>query len=154
MRDQAKREPVCIEAELAHQLDVFAVPVVVVAGHIPGVAVQHPAALGAERIPRGAAPAALIHGPLDLVGGGRRTPDERFRKGGTHAFRLRQRAAAHIAHTGGMAVRSGTLEQTGGCDAAANLDSDTGDDTDGETGDTGDTGADIRIIDELPERSH
>jgi hypothetical protein len=69
-------EPVGVEAELRHQGDVLAVPVVVVAGHVAVVTPRHPAGRMGEPIPDALAAPVLGDGALDLVGGGGGAPQE------------------------------------------------------------------------------
>src|SRR5439155_21469600 len=63
-------EPVRVDAEAPHHRDVLRPAVVVVAGHVAGVAVVDGAGYAAERVPDGRSPAVLGHRALDLVRGG------------------------------------------------------------------------------------
>src|SRR4029079_11843833 len=64
-----------------HQRDVVLEAVVVVAGGLAAVALEHGALLPAERVPDGGAAAVLVGGALDLVGRGRDAPEEVLREG-------------------------------------------------------------------------
>ena len=70
------REPVGAKAQVGHERGVLAVAVVVVGGHVAGVAAGDPAGHAAEGVPDGGAAAALASGALHLVGGGGGAPDE------------------------------------------------------------------------------
>ena len=71
-------EPERADAELAHQRDVVAVPVVEVAGDRAAVAVADLAVGGAEAVPDALAAAVLVHRALDLVRRRRDSPREGF----------------------------------------------------------------------------
>ena len=73
-------EPVRAQAEFAHQGDVLAVAVHVVARDQAGVAVADPARGGREGVPDRRRAAVLVGGALDLVRRGRGAPDEVRRK--------------------------------------------------------------------------
>src|SRR5207248_2707627 len=70
------RETIRLQADLAHQGDVIAPAVIVIAGNIAVVIVMHFAGRMAETIPDRLALAVLVPGALDLVGRSRRAPDE------------------------------------------------------------------------------
>ena len=79
LRDHARprdREPIGLEPEPGHEVEVLLEPVVVVVGDVPGVAVHDPARGVAESVPDRRAAAILMGGTLDLVGGGGR-PDHK-----------------------------------------------------------------------------
>ncbi len=76
-------EPVSAGVQLGRQGDVLLEPVVVVARDVPGVAVRGPPGLVAERVPDRPAFPVLAGRALDLVGGGRHTPQESRREGVT-----------------------------------------------------------------------
>ena len=61
------REPVAVDAELAHQRNVFAVAMVVVAGDVAGVAVVRSAGRMAEGVPDRGAAAVFGYRTFDLV---------------------------------------------------------------------------------------
>ena len=79
------REAVGLEAEGRHQVEVLAPAVVVVAGDVAGVAVGDGAGHAAERVPDRLAAPILVHGPLDLVGGGGGAEAESGREAGHEA---------------------------------------------------------------------
>src|SRR5690606_19252524 len=62
--------------QLLHGRDVLAEAVVVVVGDVAGVPVLHLAGGVAVGVPDGGGTAARVGGALDLVGRGRRAPDE------------------------------------------------------------------------------
>src|SRR5262249_13532289 len=70
------REPEGVQPELAHQPDVVRIPVVEVARDLAGVTGADPAGRRTEPVPDALAAPVLVHRSFDLVGGGRRTPDE------------------------------------------------------------------------------
>ena len=70
------REPVALEPERLHQVEVLAPAVVVLAGRVARVAVQDPARRGREAIPDRLAAAVDLRRALDLEGRGRRAPHE------------------------------------------------------------------------------
>ena len=70
------REPVCLQAERAHHLEVLAPAEVVLAGPVAGLAVRHFPRRPAEAVPDRLAAAILGRRSLDLVGGGGGPPDE------------------------------------------------------------------------------
>ena len=74
------REPVGVQAEGLHQVEVFLEVVVVVAGLVAGVAVLDLAGRVAEGVPDRRTPTVLVERPLDLVRGGGRTEDESLRE--------------------------------------------------------------------------
>ncbi len=78
----ADREPVGGDAEVGHQRDVLRPPVIVIGGHVAGVAVPDHPGLTAERIPDRVAAAVLGDGPFDLVGGSGHAPAEAGGEGG------------------------------------------------------------------------
>ena len=61
------REPVGLDAQRRHQVEVLAPAVVVVARDVAGVAARHGAGAAAERVPDRRAAPVLAHRPLDLV---------------------------------------------------------------------------------------
>ena len=71
-----RREAIGRQSKVLHDPDVVAPPVVVIAGHITGVAVEHPSGDPAETVPNALRPAVLGHRSLDLVGGRGRAPQE------------------------------------------------------------------------------
>ncbi len=71
------REAVGAETELPHRREVLGPAVVVVGGHVTGVAVQRTAGGVAERVPDRLPAAVLGGGPFDLVGSGGCPPEER-----------------------------------------------------------------------------
>ena len=75
-----EREPVDAGTELSEQGHVVAEAVVVIACDASRVAVEDRPRTGAERVPDRRSPAALLNGTLDLVGRGRRSPREPWRK--------------------------------------------------------------------------
>ena len=70
------REAERVQPELAHQRDVLGIPVVEVARDRARVAVAHLALAGGEGVPDAHAAPVLLGRALDLVGGGRRPPQE------------------------------------------------------------------------------
>src|SRR6185369_10740182 len=82
------REPVPVQPGPGQQVQVLPVAVVVVAGDVTGLAVDHPSGRMAERVPDGRPASVLLDRALDLVSGRGRTPDEVTREAG---FRLGQR---------------------------------------------------------------
>src|SRR5579883_80745 len=86
------REAVNLRAEIGEQLDIFAITMIVVIGHVPGLAVVSRAGLMRKRVPDRGAAAALPRASFDLVGGGRAAPAEAVRK----PVELRIRHAAGI----------------------------------------------------------
>ena len=74
------REPVGAQTEIGHERDVLAIPVVVIAGDVAGVAVPHPPRRVGEPIPDALSATVLVDGPFDLIRGGRRPPDEAGRE--------------------------------------------------------------------------
>ena len=76
----ADRESVGLEVEPLHQLDVLTPAIVVVAGHVAGVAVAHIARRVAEPVPDRGSRAIRHRRALDLIGRCRRTPQETFWK--------------------------------------------------------------------------
>src|SRR5262249_20125268 len=83
VRDDARprdREAKRVQAELTHERDVLAVPVVEVAGDCTRVAVPDLAGCGAESVPDAFAATVFIDGAFGLVRRGRRTPHEIARK--------------------------------------------------------------------------
>jgi hypothetical protein len=70
------REPESVQTEVPHQRDVVAVPVVEVARDESGVPGPDLARCRREAIPDALAAAVFGRRPLDLVRGGRGTPDE------------------------------------------------------------------------------
>jgi hypothetical protein len=75
------REAIGLEAELLHEGDVFAPPVIVVAGHVARGPVADPARRAAEPVPDGLPASVPVRGALDLIGGGGGAPDEPGREG-------------------------------------------------------------------------
>ena len=71
-----QREPVRVEAEVGHERDILAVPVVVVVGDRRGAAVGDAPRLRHEGVPRRRPAPALAHGALDLKRGRRGAEDE------------------------------------------------------------------------------
>src|SRR5439155_9471731 len=83
MREHARpcdREPERVEAELAHERDIVRVAVVEVARDGARVAVAHLPGRRAEAVPDALAAAVLLYGTLDLVRGGRGSPQEAGRE--------------------------------------------------------------------------
>ena len=74
------REPVRLQMHLFQQCNILCPAMVAVAGDVPGIAVPCFARHMAEGIPDGQPPAILLHCALDLIGCGRRAPDEIFLK--------------------------------------------------------------------------
>jgi len=74
------REPVGPQPQVGHEGRVLAVAVVVVGGHLAGVAAGDPPGGAGEGVPDRGAAAALAGRPLDLVGGGGGAPDEAGRE--------------------------------------------------------------------------
>ena len=74
------REPVRLQMHLFQQCNILCPAMVAVAGDVPGIAVPCFARHMAEGIPDGQSPAILLHCALDLIGCGRRAPDEIFLK--------------------------------------------------------------------------
>ena len=72
----ADREPVVLDAQLLHQLEIFLVAVVVVAGHIAGMIVFYMTGLMGVHIPNAQTLAAFIPAAFDLIGRGSCTPNE------------------------------------------------------------------------------
>src|SRR5690606_6125008 len=70
------REPVGLQPEPGHEVEVLLVAVVVVAGDVPGVPVPHPSRGVAVGVPDARPAPVLPGGALDLVGRGRRAEDE------------------------------------------------------------------------------
>ena len=71
------REAIGLEAELLHQRDVALHSVVMVAGHVAGVALgRHQARIVAEALPDARPGAVGQRRALDLIGGGGRAPQE------------------------------------------------------------------------------
>jgi hypothetical protein len=71
--------------EGGHQGNVFPPAVVVIAGHIAGIAVDDVAGGVGESIPDGGTFAGLVPGPFNLVGGSGGTPQEIFGKSNGHS---------------------------------------------------------------------
>src|SRR5699024_7606525 len=69
-------EPVGVQAEPGQQVQVLLHPVVVIAGHIAGVAVPDPARSMAEGVPDARATPVLPGSTFHLVGGGGRAQGE------------------------------------------------------------------------------
>ena len=63
-----------LQPNLPHQRNVLPEAVVVVAGHVPGVAFIDMAALVTADVPNTGTPAVLIPGALNLIGAGGRAP--------------------------------------------------------------------------------
>ena len=74
------RESVRSHTEVREEIEVFLGTVVVIARDVAGVAVHDPTTLVTEGVPDGRRASVLVDGALDLVGGGRRTPDEAVRE--------------------------------------------------------------------------
>ena len=70
------REPVRRHAERLHRLDVVPVAVIVIGGDVAGVVVVGLARGVREGVPDRGAAAVGVHGAFDLIGGGRRAPEE------------------------------------------------------------------------------
>ena len=76
------RESIGLCAQRLHQLDVFLVQVIMVGrGIAVAVVGDGPGRVG-EAVPDRWAAAVLVHGPLDLIGRGRRAPQKTVRKTG------------------------------------------------------------------------
>ena len=69
-------EAVVLDAHLLHQRDVLLEPMIVVAGDVAGMAAKDTARFMGEIVPDVSALAVLEGCALDLVGRGRRAPDE------------------------------------------------------------------------------
>ena len=69
-------EPVCLQAERGHQVEVVVEAVVVVARHVAVIAVHHLARYPTERVPDGRTTPVGVDGSLDLVRGRGGTPQE------------------------------------------------------------------------------
>ena len=74
-------EPIGLEPELAHQRDVLPEAPVVVAGHVPRVAVAHPPGRVREAVPDARTGPVAQRRAFDLIGRSRRAPEEMLRKG-------------------------------------------------------------------------
>ena len=74
------RESIGGQPQVLHDPDVVAPSVVVIAGNITGVAVEHPSGNPAETVPYALRPPVLGHRSLDLVGGRSRAPQETDRE--------------------------------------------------------------------------
>src|SRR5262249_44088424 len=70
------REPVAGDAELGHQRDILGEPVVVIVGDITVRVVDDRAGNAGEGVPDAGSTAVLEGRPFDLIGRGRRPPDE------------------------------------------------------------------------------
>ncbi len=70
------REPVRIDPEILHRLDVLGISMEVVAGEVAGVAVAYPSGRAREAVPDGFASSVLVHRAFDLVRRGGRAPQE------------------------------------------------------------------------------
>ena len=70
------RQPVIFDAEPGHQIEIFAVTMVVIAGDVEIVAVMRRAGLAGERVPHGRALAVLGGSALDLGRGRGDAPGE------------------------------------------------------------------------------
>ena len=82
-REEARprdREPVCVHAQLAEQLDVVAPAVVVVARDVAGAAAFDRAGRVRERVPDRRAAPVLVDRALDLIRRGRRAPEKAVRE--------------------------------------------------------------------------
>ena len=77
-------EAVGLQAEARHEIQALFEAVVLVAGDVPGVAVQDVARRVGEGVPDGDAAPVLVHRAFDLIGGGCRTPQKAF--GEVHAL--------------------------------------------------------------------
>ena len=89
LRKQARPgdgEAVVFDAHLLHQPHIFLEAVIVVAGDVAGVPLEHLARLVGEAVPDGRALAVLEGCALDLIGRGGRAPDEILAE--THVFLL------------------------------------------------------------------
>ena len=73
-------EAVGLQPDLGHQVEVLFQAVVVVAGYVSGVAVEHLARRVGEGVPDRGAPPPLVRGALDLVRGRRGAPQKTFGK--------------------------------------------------------------------------
>ena len=89
------REAIGLDPQRCHQVEIGRPAVVVIAGHVAGVAVDHGARLVAEAVPDRLAAPVLAHGAFDLVGRGGRAEAEPRREpalagrqgsGGRHPF--------------------------------------------------------------------
>ena len=66
----APRDVKAVGAEVCglHQGNIFRIPMIMIAGDVSGVAVLHPARLGAERVPDAEPAPAFLIAALDLIG--------------------------------------------------------------------------------------
>ena len=72
----ARREPICTEAELLHECDVFRHPVIMVGSHFGGISVCDGVRYAREHVPDGVFLAILMRRAFDLSRSGRRTPEK------------------------------------------------------------------------------
>ncbi len=117
-------EAVAAQPEVAHEVEVLGVAVVVVDGHVAGVAVAGAPRDAAEGVPDRLAAPVLLGGALDLVRGGGRAPAEvvreaqraggpnRYRHGFSswirgHRRRIRERSHDRADAAGWLAGRHG-----------------------------------------------
>ena len=68
------------DGEQSHQRDIFAVTMIVVAGHVTGVTFEDGAGARAEFIPDAGAAAVFARRALDLIGRSRSAPEKILRK--------------------------------------------------------------------------
>ena len=80
----ANREPVCVHAEIAHELEIVLPAVVEIVGLVSGVAIQHAARGVREHIPDRRRAAVFVHRAFDLVGGSRGAELEALRERHRH----------------------------------------------------------------------
>ena len=70
------RKPIRLEAEATHQRDVFGPTVVVVVSYVAGIAIADFSRSMAEAVPDRLTTSVDVNSTFDLVGGGRRAPQE------------------------------------------------------------------------------
>ena len=63
-----------------HQVNIFGIAVVVIHGHVGGLAALDLAGLVDKGVPDGGTLAVLVPGAFDLIGGRNGAPNESFRK--------------------------------------------------------------------------
>ena len=73
-------ESIMADAQRRHEPNVLLKTVIVIAGHVPGIAILRAKGRPAERIPRARAPPIFARRTLDLVCGGGHAPPEVIRE--------------------------------------------------------------------------
>ena len=101
----ADREPVGVQPQPGHEIQVRVGPVVMIAGDRAGVAVRHRPRDVAERVPHGRPAAVFIGGPLDLVRGRGHAKQETWRKAHGHC-RLLLHCASGMAMCGAVGTEN------------------------------------------------